>query len=556
MKRKIWRVKEISSQAKEWASKCGLLPILTQVLINRNIKESEIDSFLNHSLSNLHCPFLLPDMEKACQRIKQAVRGGEKILVVGDYDVDGITSLAIFHEFIKEYPGLFSFYIPHRVNEGYGLSEDVVNKAKNEGRTLIVAFDCGTNSSHEIELASSFGIDTVVIDHHHPQDNFGAPYAFVNPKRGDSKYPFYDLSAGALSFKLLQALSGDSCFQALDLVALSLVCDVVPLKGENRILLREGLKYIKNTPRLAIKALCKVSSLKQQNIDSFHIGFVLGPRINAAGRVAHAQDSLDIFLGEDEEKVYSSASKLGEYNRLRKDIESKILKEAEQIVEKDFLDSHAIVVSNDGWHPGVLGIVASRLVNKYYRPSFVISFDDNVGRGSGRSIHSVHLMEALNKCSDHLHLYGGHRKAAGIHIFKEELATFKDKINSFIKENLTQKDLIPVLDVDLKIDFSEISLAFIEELDKLKPFGEDNPKPLFTSYGVTKKSVPRKIPMGYSVWFQEQGRIFEGIVYSRDLLQILEYGNSFDIVYSLEKNTYHNIPKLTIKDCRLSESEG
>lgn len=552
MNSKLWRVKEASPFAQAFADRCKITSALAQVLINRNIAETDVPSFLEPTIETLHSSLLLPDIEKAVHRIKTAVSRREKILIAGDYDVDGITSAACFYEFIKDYQGLFSFYIPHRVKEGYGLKKEAVEKAKRQASALIVCFDCGTNSLEEIELAAKYGIDVIVVDHHHPKDNLNRPYAFVNPKRSDSLYPFKDLSAGAVSFKLLQALTGRPCRQALDLVALSLVCDVVPLVGENRALLREGLNYIRQSPRLAIKALCRASSLKQESISAFHLGFILGPRINAAGRVAHAMDSLELFLTEDQQKADKIASQLGEFNRLRKNIEAEIQKQAQQEIDKDICGRHAIVVSGENWHPGVLGIVASRLMDKYWRPAFVISFEDNVGRGSARSIPGIHLMQALDECRGHLHIYGGHSKAAGLHLFKEQLDDFKNKINSFVKDNITEESLLRVIELDLALTFKDISMPLVEELLKLEPFGEANPKPLFVSYGVGKKSAARKIPLGFSLWLSNQGMVFEGVVYNRDLMTILDYGDNFDIVYSLEKNTYHNTPRLTIKDCRLS----
>lgn len=554
MRRKIWNIKEVTSQACQLAEKYKFSVYLTQILLNRNICEGDFDRFINPALAqHHHPPALLPDIEKAADRIKQAVRQQERILVCGDYDVDGVTSLAIFYEYIKDYPGTYSFYIPHRVKEGYGLNKEVIEKAKLEGRTLIIAFDCGTNSLEEITLAQENGIDVIVVDHHLPRKELNRPFAFINPKQQDSRYPFCDLSSAALSFKLLQVLKGAGCWENLDLVALSIVCDVVPLKGENRLFLGEGIKALQRTSRPAIKMLCEAARLRQDNIDTFHIGFILGPRINACGRIAHAKEALALFLSEDENEIRALARKFCEYNRMRRDIEGRILKEADAMLGGDLFDGHAIVVCGKDWHPGVLGIVASRLADKYYRPSFVISFDDEIGRGSGRSIHSVHLIEALDKCSTLLCSYGGHSRAAGIEIAREDVESFRDKINSFLREKLSPCDLIPVLNIDVKISFADITIDFIEEISKLRPFGEENAKPLFVSHNIKKKSAAKKIPAGFSVWLTDNVKTLEAVVYSGDLLQIIEYADSFDIVYSLEKNTYHNIPKLTIKDCRLSQ---
>jgi len=555
MRRCLWKIKELNPKAKELAKAYDISVFLAQVFLNRGIKEEDFKGVLDPKFVSLHCPSLLPDIEKAVARIKQAVQREEKVLVFGDYDVDGITSLAIFHEFANEFPKTFSFYIPHRIKEGYGLNKEAIARAKEEGVSLIIAFDCGTEAVEEIELAKSLKIDVIVVDHHLIGDDSIEPFAFINPKRKDSKYPFPDLSAGALSFKLLQALTDSLPEQVLDLVALSLVCDVVPLKGENRALLREGLEAIRKSSRPAIKALCRVNSVKQENIDTFHIGYILGPRINASGRVAHAQESLELFLTEDEDRVYDLASKLSEYNKLRRSIEAQVLKEAEAAIKDNGGDEHAIVVSGDNWHPGVLGIVASRLADKYYRPSFVFSFNEDSGKGSARSIESVHLIEMLDKCADSLLVYGGHSKAAGVEIEREELENFREKINASIKEGLCPQDLIPTIDIDVLINFNDIDMEFAEGLEKLKPYGEGNSKPLFAACNISKKDAYRKINSFYSVWLSANGRTFEGIVYDKDILEIMDYADSFDIVFSLQANYYHNTSKLIIRDCRLPEGK-
>ncbi|MBU2102357.1 MAG: single-stranded-DNA-specific exonuclease RecJ [Candidatus Omnitrophota bacterium] len=559
MKRKNWNIRELTPAAAEYAQAWGISSILAQIFINRNVDACDIKNFLNPSLTNLHAAALLPDIEKATSRVQEAVRRQEKVLVFGDYDVDGLTSLAIFYEFAKLNRDLFSFHIPHRVNDGYGLNEPAIKKAKKNGVSLIIAFDCGTGADREIARAKELGIDVIVVDHHHHKSANGEsvmPYALVNPKRPDSIYPFSDLSSGALSFKFLQALTGKPCVEVLDLVALSLVCDVVPLKGENRILLKEGLRALRASTRPSIKALCQVSSVRQGNIDTFHIGFALGPRLNASGRIACAHEALDIFLTDDHQEALRIAEKLKGYNVKRRDIEATILKEADAMVEREFANDYAIVVHNDHWHPGVLGIVASRLTDKYYRPSFVISCEESVGRGSGRSIHSVHLMEMLAQCSELLQEYGGHRKAAGVQLAKTDIEPFRKRLNTLIAESVAPEDLVPVLAIELRIDFSDITMSLVGELEGLEPFGEDNPKPLFASFDVAKKTAPKKTGIGYSVWFTQGGITYEGIVYDKNILEIIEFSDMLDIAYSLERNSFHNTPKLVIRDARFACSES
>ncbi len=554
MKKHIWKVKEITKEAKHSAKQYSIPVFLSQVLLNRGVSQDEFQIFLNPSAKYFHSPSLLPDIEKTVERIKKAVANKEKVLVFGDYDVDGITSLAIFNEYGKKFPGIFSFYIPHRVNEGYGLNSEVMLQAKEEGVTLIISFDCGSKAYSEIELAKSFAIDVIVIDHHHISEESIKPFAFVNPKRSISLYPFIDLSAGALSYKVLQALIGEEAIKVLDLVVLSIVCDVVPVGGENRVLLKEGLEAIRVSERPAIKALCKVSGIKQASIDTFHIGYILGPRINASGRVAHANDSLALFLADNIRDAEKIARQLNDYNKLRKNIETQILKEAEQKLSDNDGDDNTIVVCGQKWHPGVLGIVASRLVNKYGKPSFVISFDNGKGVGSARSIEGVHLIEMLDGCADVLLAYGGHKKAAGVHIYEEELENFKEKINILIEENLEGQDFIPVMEIDAKMGFKDINAGLVKSIERLWPYGEANPKPLFMTSAVYKKSNPKKISFGYSVWLSDGVMTFEGIFHSKDLLDTFDHTGCIDIVFSLQFNSYHNIPRLAIKDCRISDS--
>jgi single-stranded-DNA-specific exonuclease len=552
MKRKNWKIKETHPQARAFSERYNISLPLAQVLAYRLSGGDDVEEFLNPDVDHLPSPLALPDMARAVERIKKAITAREKIFVVGDYDVDGVTSCAIFNEFILRHTSPCFFYIPHRVNDGYGLSVDAIEKARSFGAGLIVAFDCGTNSFNEINLAEQYGIEAIVVDHHHPKEGANRPFAFVNPKRADSDYPFKDFSAGALSFKLLQALTGEDCYDVLDLAALSIVCDVVPLRGENRALLIEGLKCIRQSERLAIKSLCEASGVKQRNLDSFHLGFILGPRINAAGRIAHANDALDLFLSRDQDESLRLAQKLNEYNKTRKDIESVILREAELILEKNSGDDYAIMVSGNDWHPGVLGIVASRLAEKYYRPSFVFSLQEDSARGSARSIHSVHLMEVLEKCSAGFCEYGGHKKAAGINIPRDEINSFHRRVNDYLKKSLSTHDLVPVCDIDCRLDFNEITPGLCEEMEKLKPYGEENRAPLFVTRGVTKKKPPQKAGRGFSLWLEQSDRTMEAVVYDKDLMEIVKFADCFDIAYTLEKDPFYNTSRLAVKDLRLT----
>lgn len=552
MGRHLWKLKEIFDKNKNFAEKFNLDPVLAKIILNRGISEDQVDFFLNPYLEGLHSPYLLPEIKEAKARLAQAVSNREKVMVFGDYDVDGIVSLAIFNEFAKKFPGVFSFYIPHRVKEGYGLNLAAVKKAKESGISLIVTFDCGVNSFQEIEYAKSLGIDTIVIDHHLPQSKLPEPIALINPKRLDSNYPFTGLTAGGLAFKFLQVMEEKDCYQVLDLVALSIVCDVAPLLAENRVLLRQGIDALRKSRRPAIRALSQVSKIKQEAIDTFHIGFILGPRVNASGRIAHAEDALRLFLSDDLDECLQLALKLNKHNRLRKNIEKQILKEAEEKVKNSLCGEHALVVDGSGWHPGVLGIVASRLKDKYYRPSFVLSFNKGAGRGSGRSTEGIHLMKLLDKCSDFLTAYGGHRKAVGMELEEENLDTFRSNINLAIQDRIKPESFLPVLEIDAKLTLAQIDMGFVKALDILYPYGEANPRPLFLAEKLTKKKDVQRVKSWYSVWLTDKERVFEATTYSKDLAELLRCGKKLDVVFSLDKNTYHNHPRLVLRDCRFA----
>lgn len=552
--RKEWIVKQFTPEIFELSKNYKLNPIIVQILISRKVKKEDFSSFLNPSLDDLFSPFLLPDIDKAVRRIKKAVEKKEKVFLFGDYDVDGITSLVIFYEYIKDFSLDVSFYIPHRIEEGYGLNEEAIRNINEKKTDLIICFDCGTNSKREVELANSLGMDVIAIDHHIPQEGLNNDFcAFVNPKRQDSSYPFKDLSAAAISFKLVWALKGTPCFELLDLVALSTVCDVVPLKGENRVFVKEGIECLRNGQRPAIEVLCKLARVKSQNIEPYHIGYILGPRINACGRVSRAMEALDLFLSYDRSYLKELANRIDGYNKLRRGIERRIFKEAETIIECKLKDDSVLVVYKEGWHPGVLGIVASKLVDKYGRPAFVLSLDKERGKGSARSVQGFHILEALHSCSDFLASYGGHKKAAGIEILKEDIEDFRERLNKISREKLKNEKVIPRLYLDWELQFEDITMDLIEMIEKLKPFGEENRPPLFVTKKVLSKTSPKKINGSmYSFWISDGRCTYEAKFYERDgFLDMINYGKPLNIVYSLEKNYYYNAPRIVVKDLRL-----
>ncbi|MCM8774447.1 MAG: single-stranded-DNA-specific exonuclease RecJ [Candidatus Omnitrophica bacterium] len=551
--RKRWKIGKLTDKAKFIAKKSSLNPIIVQILINRNIEENDFSDFLNNK-GHFYSPLLLPDMKIALERIKRAIKDRERICLFGDYDVDGITSLVIFYDYIKETGVEFSFYIPHRLKEGFGLNREAIKKIKEEGTSLVICFDCGTNSNDEVNLARSLGMDMIIVDHHFPKEGVNTPLAFINPKRRDSSYPFSFLTSASLAFKLVQALKDNDCLHLLDLVALSLVCDVAPLIGENRNLLKEGLKLLREAKRPCIDILCKSSGIKSENIDTFHLGYILGPRINASGRVNTAKDSLEMFINPDKNRLEEYVKRLEEHNRLRKEIEKRILEEAEEDISRYIKDYPTIVVYREGWHQGILGIVASRLVERYYRPAFVFGFQNERGKGSARSIANFNLMEALNYCSQYLTTYGGHTQAAGIEIVYKNIEEFKNKLNEVAGKFLSPQDYLPCLDIDLEVELTDINLDLVKSIDNLKPFGEGNPQPLFVTRGVFVKQPCKKNSNGiYSVWLSKNELTYEGIFFENNgLVDILNYGKFVDIVYSLERNYYYDSVRLVLRDVRLS----
>lgn len=547
--RKEWKIKNPSKEALFLAKKYNLNPITVQLLINRNVKEEDFLSFLNPEVKNLFSPFLLPDMDKAVCRIREAIERKEKIVLFGDYDVDGITSLIIFYDYLKDFSCPFSFYIPHRLEEGYGLNKEAIKKIKKEKASLLICFDCGTNAYKELEEARNLGIDTIVVDHHTPKENLNFSYAFINPKRKDSLYPFKDLSSAALAFKLVWALTEKIPLHLLDLVALSIVCDIVPLKGENRILLKEGIKWLRSGHREEIELLCKSARLNSQNLTPYHIGYILGPRLNACGRISSALEVLDLFLSKDKSEKERLVYQLEEYNQQRRKIEMEITQEAEAMVnEEDFVH----VLYKEKWHPGVLGIVASRITEKYWRPTFIVGINQMVGRGSARSIPQVNLVEILNLCQRYLITYGGHKRACGFKIYESNLESFKEEVNSIVKEKLKGIFPQPFWEIDMKIKFRELNLKVLEEIKKLEPFGEENEPPLFLTQKVLPKSSPKKEGGKYQLWISDNELTMEAIVYDKELIDLVNYGSYLDIIYSPEKSSYPNQIRLVIKDIRLS----
>jgi len=474
------------------SQEASISPVLAQILINRDIKDAEaVRDFLSPSVEKMHDPFLMTDMDRAVERLKKSVENSETVLVHGDYDADGVTSTAILVSAFRML-GLKTFYhIPNRLIEGYGLSIKGIEKAAQCNANLIITADCGISSEESVSRAISMGMDVIVTDHHEVPDKLPTATAVIDPHRKDSKYPFKYLAGVGVAFKLIQALftelkveDRDSKLESfLDLVALGTIADSVPLKGENRIIVSHGLKIInEGGARIAIKAMKEVAGIDREFLAKT-LSFTLIPRINAAGRLDDAGEVVELFLTEDIKEAKRIAVLLDEQNRKRKKIEGDVFKEAMEMIDPDNVDS-AIVLSSPDWHPGVVGIVASRLVEMFYRPVFLFSIDGDTAKGSARSIPPFHLFKAISECSDVLIGYGGHRMAAGARISTDNLPIFKQMMSAKVDSTLSPSDMVPVLDIDAAVNLSEINLSFVKELNLLEPYGNSNSEPLFGARGI------------------------------------------------------------------------
>jgi len=469
----------------------------TQILINRGIKDPDsIKAFLSPSLENLHDPLLMPDMKIAVERIKVAIERNESVLVHGDYDADGITATALLVSALRGL-GLNTYYhIPNRVTEGYGISQKGVQKARDAGASLIITVDCGISSEKEVLEANSLGMDIVITDHHEPPEKLPPAIAIVNPRRRDSTYPFKYLAGVGVAYKLVQALLQNSKLKTqnsrlndlLDLVAIGTVADSVPIVEENRVLVTYGLKEINNDRcRTGLQALKEVAGASSRELKSETLSYTIIPRINAAGRVSNVGEVVELFLTEDSAKTKKIALFLEEQNRKRQVIEENVYKSAIDMIDEKNL-ANAIVLHSPEWHPGVIGIVASRLAEEFYRPTFLFSIVQTdsgvVAKGSARSIPPFHIHKGIAECTDLLLSFGGHNQAAGLKLLIDKLPAFKEQMNLIVGRDLSDDDFTPTLEIDAGVELFEVNFNLVKELTLLEPFGNSNEEPLLGAKGV------------------------------------------------------------------------
>ncbi|MBM3246021.1 MAG: single-stranded-DNA-specific exonuclease RecJ [Candidatus Omnitrophica bacterium] len=516
----------------------GISKILAQVLANRGIKtKEEAEKFLNIKLEHLLDPYSFTDMPRAVSLIQQAAKNKEKVMVFGDYDVDGITSTALLKLALARLGVEALHYLPHRVKEGYGLSQNALRFAKEKKVKLVITADCGINNHEEVSQLRRNNIDVIITDHHEPL-NADLPRAnsIINPKVENSAYKYRDLAGVGVAYKLAQALAKQSLFEDLDLVSLGTIADVVPLTGENRIFAKVGLKMIRESKKMGIKALIEESGIKDKEITSTFVSFILGPRLNASGRIDSAEVALNLLLSAEEKEAEALAKMVEAHNRQRQKIEGKVMEEAQVLVDREvnFKEHKIIVIAKEDWHPGVLGIVASKLADRFYRPAIVISLNYDLCKGSARSIKNFHLFQALSECSDLLEDFGGHAHAAGLVITKDSIEDFRKSMNRLAKEKLALEDLLPSLDIDMELALSDLDEKMISQLQALEPFGAGNPEPLFYSRNLKLKGQPQVLGRNtLKFWASDGQATYQAIGFGLGNFQdSLVATDSFDLVYT------------------------
>ena len=547
---KLWVLNKVDKTVSKKLSRALNINLITaSLLVARGIlKVDEGKSFLEGGLDKLHSPYELKGIKKAVARINKALNDKEKIIIYGDYDVDGVTSTALLYTVLSKFTKNIECYIPNRLEEGYDLNKEACDYAKEKNVSLLITVDCGISALEEAEYLKDLGIDLIIVDHHEQQDKLPIAISIIDPYQKKCKYPFKKLAGVGVVFKLLEVFLAEHIDQPLeylkphmDLVALGTISDVVPLIDENRIFIKEGLKQLSQTNKVGLRALMKRSSLQDKEISTYHVGFILGPRINAAGRIGSADASLRLLLTDNGEEADALAKLLNDGNRQRQNIQNKTFKEALLQIEKNvnFKDDSVIVLCNE-WHLGVVGIVASKIVDKFYRPAIMISTKEEPAKGSGRSIDNFHLLDAVRQCSQYLNGFGGHKKACGVVIDKDKINDFRKEINKFAKDNLVVEDLKPSICVDLEVSLSDINISFLEEMKLLEPYGMGNPKPILRTSNLHLRNEPHFLKRNGVKILVTDGKItHEALGFSLDSINFKKlYGKKFSMIYTPTIDSY------------------
>jgi single-stranded-DNA-specific exonuclease len=538
--------------------------MLARTLINRGLDNIEkVKRFMEAEINDMYDPFLLTDMEKAVDRVLLAMEENEKICIYGDYDVDGITSTALCVNILRKLEADVMYYIPVRAEEGYGLNDEAIAYIAEQGVSLIVTVDCGIRSVDVVETVKETGMDIIITDHHECGDVLPDAYAIVNPHRHDSSYPFKELAGVGVAFKLIQAVTDsigyrELLFEVIDIAAIGTIADVVPLLDENRIIVKNGLEKLMKTENVGLKALIDMSDLKDKQISSYNIAFIIAPRINAAGRLADASRCVELLITEDEALANEIAKELETENRERQRIEAEILEQAiaKLTSQKELEDSRIIVLDEQNWHPGVIGIVASRIVDQFSKPSILIARDHETGKGSARSMSGFNLYEAMCKCSEMFEKFGGHEMAAGLTIKANKIGAFRKKINEVAEEMLQGKELIPELLVDYRLEPADISLQVAKQLKNLEPFGMGNPNPNFVcrNMQILDRRLVGANSKHLSLNLYDGNNNIKAIAFNMgNLYNVLSIGKKIDIICCMDINLWNNNEnvQLVIKDIKL-----
>ncbi|WP_329904316.1 single-stranded-DNA-specific exonuclease RecJ [Porphyromonas pogonae] len=575
---KKWNVAQFSeteiAQGNTLAQKLQMTPLVGRLLVHRGITtEEEAEKFFHPSLKDLHDPFLMKDMDKAVARLNKAVGNKEKIMVYGDYDVDGTTAVTLVYKYLRSTvcsASELNYYIPNRDDEGYGISKQGIDYAHAWGAKLIIVLDCGIKAVEKIAYAKSLGIDFIVCDHHNPDDILPPAVAVLDAKRPDNTYPFEHLSGCGVGFKLMQAFARSNGFDEkrlyrhLDLLAVSIAADIVPIVGENRILAYFGIKQLNQNPSLGLKGIIRTAGLEGKPIDMSSIVFKIGPRINASGRMMNGKESVDLLLAKDQESAKKKSANINEYNMQRRELDKETTGQALTLMKEspDMHDQKLLVLYQPEWHKGVIGIVASRITEKYSRPTIVLTKNGNYISGSARSLGGFDVYKAIEHCKEFLVNFGGHTYAAGLTIKEDSLEAFTNMIQAYAHETVVPETLIPQIEVDAEIPIEDVSLKLMHELKSMAPFGAGNEKPVFVSRYVRdaggSKAVGKHaehLKLDITDRFRQikpiNGIAFQQAKYTRDI----KMQKPFSICYTIEENNYstNTFLQLLVKDIRIEE---
>lgn len=561
---------EVKAAEEQLALEVGVHPALGHLLAQRGFTTPhEAKRFFRPQLADLHDPFLMNDMQEAVDRLNEAMIRKERIMVYGDYDVDGCTAVALVYKFLRDYYPNVDFYIPDRYDEGYGVSKKGVEFAAETGVGLIIVLDCGIKAVEEIAYAKELGIDFIICDHHVPDAELPCAVAILNPKREDNCYPYTDLSGCGVGFKFMQAFAQSNgiefnqLHQLLDLCVISIASDIVPIMGENRILAYHGLRILNSKPSVGLKAVCEVCGVGDREVTMNDIIFKIGPRLNASGRMQNGKEAVQLLVERNYPEALELANLIDQYNDARKDLDKQMTEEAIEMAKATpGIDDHrSVVIYNEAWHKGVIGIVASRLTELYYRPAVVLTRSEGIATGSARSVSGFDVYSAVQHCADLLENFGGHTYAAGLSLKVEHVEEFKQRFEAYVAEHILDEQTQPTLDIDAQLDFSDINMKFYQDLKKFSPFGPGNPKPIFFTprvydYGTSKVVGRGQEHIKLELVDNKSNNIMNGIAFGQSSqARYIKTKRAFDICYSVEENTHkRGEVQLQIEDIRPLES--